>query len=186
VDDTIKVCLVVHRRKKRHDRSCPTVTKGAKGSAKPFDARLRALGIEHGLTRIEQEVLRGFSMGISARELSEQMLVTPNAVKAIMRSMMLKMGVKSRLALAANVYAESTKQPELSQRQPESIDASTSNIELVLNKAIEVIGDRDKAMRWLGTPVPALDYATPISLLGTIEGKMRVEDVLGQVEHGVW
>jgi len=56
----------------------------------------------------------------------------------------------------------------------------------MIDRAIEVIGNRDEAMRWLGTPVPGLDYATPISLLGTSEGARRVEDVLGQIEHGVW
>ena len=59
-------------------------------------------------------------------------------------------------------------------------------LESVIDRATEVIGDRDEAMRWLGTPVRALDYATPISLLGTSEGTERVEDVLGQMEHGVW
>ena len=60
------------------------------------------------------------------------------------------------------------------------------SVESVIDRAIEVMGDRDEAMRWLGTPVRALDYATPISLLGTSEGATRVEDVLGQMEHGVW
>jgi putative toxin-antitoxin system antitoxin component (TIGR02293 family) len=59
-------------------------------------------------------------------------------------------------------------------------------LESVINRAAQVIGDRDEAMRWLGTPVRALDYATPISLLATREGVTRVEDVLGQMEHGVW
>jgi putative toxin-antitoxin system antitoxin component (TIGR02293 family) len=59
-------------------------------------------------------------------------------------------------------------------------------LESVIVRATQVIGDRDEAMRWLGTPVRTLDYATPISLLGTSEGTARVEDVLGQMEHGVW
>ena len=32
----------------------------------------------------------------------------------------------------------------------------------------------------------ALDYATPVSCLGTHQGAMRVNDVLTQIEHGVW
>jgi hypothetical protein len=59
-------------------------------------------------------------------------------------------------------------------------------VEPVIGRAIEVIGGRDEALRWLGTPVRALDYATPISLLGTSEGIARVHDVLGRMEHGVW
>lgn len=61
-----------------------------------------------------------------------------------------------------------------------------SALDAVVTRAIEVIGDRIEAMRWLGTPVRALNYATPISLLGTPEGLTRVADVLGQMEHGIW
>jgi putative toxin-antitoxin system antitoxin component (TIGR02293 family) len=53
-------------------------------------------------------------------------------------------------------------------------------------KATDVFGDADAAFRWLGTPVAALDYATPISCLGTHQGAIRVNDVLTQIEHGVW
>ncbi len=56
----------------------------------------------------------------------------------------------------------------------------------IIGRATEIIGDRQEAMRWLGTPVRGLDYATPISLLGTDEGAQRVNDILGQIEHGVW
>ena len=59
-------------------------------------------------------------------------------------------------------------------------------VESVIAKATDVIGDKDDAMRWLGTPIPALNYATPISLLGSKDGITRVEDVLGRMESGVW
>jgi putative toxin-antitoxin system antitoxin component (TIGR02293 family) len=71
-----------------------------------------------------------------------------------------------------------------------SMENAASNQEIILpsmiERATEVIGDRQEAMRWLGTPVRGLDYATPISLLGTEEGAQRVNDILGQIEHGVW
>jgi len=53
-------------------------------------------------------------------------------------------------------------------------------------RATEVLGDQDAALRWLETPVAALDYATPVSVLGTPQGVTRVNDVLTQMEHGVW
>jgi putative toxin-antitoxin system antitoxin component (TIGR02293 family) len=53
-------------------------------------------------------------------------------------------------------------------------------------RAIEVLGTREKALRWLKTPVRTLDDKTPLSLLGGPDGIMRVEDVLGRTEHGVW
>ena len=55
----------------------------------------------------------------------------------------------------------------------------------VLDRAVEVIGGKDEAMRWMGTPVRALDYATPVSLLGDRKGREAILTVLGRLEHGV-
>ena len=55
-----------------------------------------------------------------------------------------------------------------------------------IDAATEVIGNRDEAMRWVGIPVRALDFATPIARPGTREGTAHVEDMLGQMAHGVW
>jgi putative toxin-antitoxin system antitoxin component (TIGR02293 family) len=60
-----------------------------------------------------------------------------------------------------------------------------SNVEVILKRAIEVIGTREKAMRWLGTPVRALDYATPVSLLSSAAGAEQVLATLTNLEHGV-
>jgi uncharacterized protein (DUF2384 family) len=70
----------------------------------------------------------------------------------------------------------------------ESREAGSTNqvLKEMIERVTQVIGDRQEAMRWLGTPVRGLDYATPISLLGTDEGVTRVNDILGQIEHGVW
>ena len=59
-------------------------------------------------------------------------------------------------------------------------------IDEMIGRATEVIGNREEAMRWLGTPVRALNFATPISILGTKDGIERVNDVLGQMEYGIW
>ena len=56
----------------------------------------------------------------------------------------------------------------------------------VTARAIEVFGSREKALRWLKTPVRSLGDQTPLSLLTTTEGVARVQDILGRVEHGVW
>jgi Protein of unknown function (DUF2384) len=60
------------------------------------------------------------------------------------------------------------------------------NFDSTVAKATELLGSEAEALRWLGTPVAALDFATPISLLGTPKGAGRVHDVLTQMEHGVW
>lgn len=58
-------------------------------------------------------------------------------------------------------------------------------IDEVIERAEAVIGDREEALRWIGTPVAAFGYATPISLLSTPEGKQRVLAILEQLEYGV-
>jgi putative toxin-antitoxin system antitoxin component (TIGR02293 family) len=55
----------------------------------------------------------------------------------------------------------------------------------VMRRATEVLGDEPSAMRWLGTPVRALDYATPISLLHDAKGREAVLSVLGRLQHGI-
>jgi len=64
--------------------------------------------------------------------------------------------------------------------------ADESTLKNLIDQAIDVLGSRDEAYRWLGTPIRALNFATPISLIGTADGLTRVTDLLGQIEHGVW
>ena len=64
-------------------------------------------------------------------------------------------------------------------------DAPLTDLDAIAQRAIEVLGDREKGLRWLGTPVRALDYATPISRLSEPSGPEQVLAVLTQLEHGV-
>jgi putative toxin-antitoxin system antitoxin component (TIGR02293 family) len=51
--------------------------------------------------------------------------------------------------------------------------------------AEEVLGDAEKAGRWLQRPNRALGGATPLGHLATELGARQVEDVLGRIAHGV-
>ena len=53
-------------------------------------------------------------------------------------------------------------------------------------RAVEVLGSSEKALRWLHAPIRSLGDQTPTSLLGSPQGIARIEDALGQIEHGVW
>ena len=72
-----------------------------------------------------------------------------------------------------------TKELEHVDKAPELDDLNA-----VIERAVEVIGDRDKTYRWLGALVRAIAYATPISLLATAEGRHQVLAVLSRLEHG--
>lgn len=51
--------------------------------------------------------------------------------------------------------------------------------------AEEALGDRDRALRWLGKPNRALGGKTPMMLLGSDAGAVVVEQVLERIAHGV-
>ncbi|MEQ9223983.1 MAG: DUF2384 domain-containing protein [Salinisphaeraceae bacterium] len=51
--------------------------------------------------------------------------------------------------------------------------------------AEDVIGDRDMAIDWMGTPNRALGGETPGGYAGTEAGAREVEKLLGRLAHGV-
>src|SRR5260370_993058 len=55
-----------------------------------------------------------------------------------------------------------------------------------LAKAINVLGDKKKAVHWLTTPNRALGDEVPLTLLDTSAGIQEVESVLDRVEYGVY
>jgi putative toxin-antitoxin system antitoxin component (TIGR02293 family) len=57
---------------------------------------------------------------------------------------------------------------------------------VIFSRAKEVFGSEEDALRWLGTPVPALDCETPISHLAQPNGEQDILTVLGRLEHGVF
>jgi putative toxin-antitoxin system antitoxin component (TIGR02293 family) len=52
--------------------------------------------------------------------------------------------------------------------------------------AEEVFGDRERALRWLREPKQRFDLRTPIDLLATDVGARLVEEMLLQIDHGVF
>lgn len=56
----------------------------------------------------------------------------------------------------------------------------------IFAKAIEVMGSEDRARAWLTEPAMALDRRKPIDLMATPAGTELVEDLLVQLEYGVY
>ena len=61
----------------------------------------------------------------------------------------------------------------------------TSQIEEILKLAAAVLGDREKAAKWLSRPRLALDNRAPIHLIGEKDGFERVQHLLLRIEYGV-
>jgi putative toxin-antitoxin system antitoxin component (TIGR02293 family) len=56
----------------------------------------------------------------------------------------------------------------------------------VFASAVELIGDEEKAIQWLGTPNRALGGERPLDQLDTDMGARMVEDILGRIAYGVY
>ncbi|MCZ2079941.1 MAG: DUF2384 domain-containing protein [Bryobacterales bacterium] len=56
----------------------------------------------------------------------------------------------------------------------------------VYANAVEMIGDQEKAIEWLGTPNRALGGERPLDHLDTDVGAQMVDDILGRIAYGVY
>jgi uncharacterized protein (DUF2384 family) len=88
------------------------------------------------------------------------------------------------IAVAPERVTGSRERSTTSQLEPSHMDQQV-DVQPTIQRVLEVIGSREEAMRWLGTPVRALDYATPISRLCDPTGREEVLSVLSKLEHGV-
>jgi len=68
-----------------------------------IDEVLVQISAEYRLTVREQQALRGVLLGLSSKEVAQQMEISPNTVKAFLRLIMGKMGVSSRAAIVAKL-----------------------------------------------------------------------------------
>jgi uncharacterized protein (DUF2384 family) len=76
--------------------------------------------------------------------------------------------------------------PATGEKRVVEIKAEARPIVEVTARAMEVFGTRERALRWLNSPVRSLGDQTPLSLLNSPEGVAQVQDTLGRAEHGVW
>ncbi len=56
----------------------------------------------------------------------------------------------------------------------------------VYDLSVKVFGDKEKALRWLNREKHRFDERTPLQMLRTEVGGRLVENMLGQIEHGMF
>jgi putative toxin-antitoxin system antitoxin component (TIGR02293 family) len=73
-------------------------------------------------------------------------------------------------------------------REPLSADESDKFARLVrtFDQAVTVFGDAERARRWLLSPKKRFDQRTPMQMLRTDLGGRMVEEMLGQIDHGMF
>lgn len=56
----------------------------------------------------------------------------------------------------------------------------------VVSEADRVFGSTDKSDRWLRTPIKRMANQTPLELLRSEAGALLVNEILGQIDHGMF
>ncbi len=92
-------------------------------------------------------------------------------------------GVLATLLTSARHASRNRATAELVQRWMQN-HAPTTQIEEISILASAVIGDRDKATKWLSESNPAMDNRPPIDLIGEKDGYDRVKNLLLRIEYG--
>lgn len=65
-------------------------------------------------------------------------------------------------------------------------ESPANNLTETLARALALFEDEDRLNRWLNKPVIALNGERPIDLLGSPAGLIRVNQILGRIEHGIY
>ena len=76
----------------------------------------------------------------------------------------------------------------IAKHEPLSKDESDKAVRVarVTNKDEHVFGEAQRAWRWLRTPQPRFDGKTSIEMLATDAGSRLVEEMLIQIDHGMF
>jgi putative toxin-antitoxin system antitoxin component (TIGR02293 family) len=93
-----------------------------------------------------------------------------------------------RAEIDALVIPARTLQHRRSRRERLTVEESDRVLRIirVLSQAEEVYGSRERALAWLRRPHPRLDGRAPISLLKTDTGSRIVEEMLIQIQEGMF
>ncbi len=93
-----------------------------------------------------------------------------------------------RSEIDAAIIPLRTLQHRRSRREKLTVEESDRVLRVirVLSLAESVYGSRERALAWLRNPHPQLDGRAPLSLLNTDTGSRIVEELLGQIDEGMF
>jgi putative toxin-antitoxin system antitoxin component (TIGR02293 family) len=81
-----------------------------------------------------------------------------------------------------------TLQHRRSRREKLTMEESDRVLRMIrtLSSAEEIYGSRERALAWMRRPQPRLEERTPLSLLTTDTGSRLVEELLVQIDEGMY
>ena len=105
------------------------------------------------------------------------------ALQSLQQSLQLsREGLSQMLSMPERTLARRQKQKRLTADESDRL----IRVARVMAHAIQVLGSRDKAARWLRAGNRALGGSAPLSLLDTDIGAQQVSEVLGRIEYGIY
>ena len=147
-----------------------TKTKHADPSSKAPKRTSRRLSIETILGQAQKQVMQRETLKIEAADIKSW--ATHFSASEI-----------ERLVIPKRTLARRTSKSE--PLSPEETDKAL-RLARIGAEADRVFGDHQKASRWLRKPNPALSGQAPLELLATEIGALAVDELLGQIDHGMF
>ena len=123
----------------------------------------------------------------SAASEKEILRIVEERLAASVIKRLLGLGLE-RAEIDATVIPSRTLQHRRSRRERLTLEESDRVLRLVriLSTAEAVYGSRERALAWLRRPHPRLDGRSPISLIKTDTGSRIVEELLTQIDEGMF
>jgi putative toxin-antitoxin system antitoxin component (TIGR02293 family) len=123
----------------------------------------------------------------SAASEQEILRIVEGRLAASVIKRLLGLGLE-RAEIDAAVIPSRTLQHRRSRRERLTLEESDRVLRLVrvLSTAEAVYGSRERALGWLRRPHPRLDGRSPISLIKTDTGSRIVEELLTQIDEGMF
>src|SRR5882672_1882053 len=132
--------------------------------------------------------LMGGKLGVSKIRSGEDLAslvdkqLPATAVKALVR------GGLSDAEVYRLIVPRRTLAHRIAKHQPLSRDESDKAVRVarITAMAEQVFGEPRRAWRWLRIPKRRFDTKTPVEMLATEAGARLVEEMIGQIEHGIF
>jgi putative toxin-antitoxin system antitoxin component (TIGR02293 family) len=123
----------------------------------------------------------------SAASEQEILRIVEERLAASVIKRLLGLGLE-RAEIDATVIPSRTLQHRRSRRERLTLEESDRVLRMVriLSTAEAVYGSRERALGWLRRPHPRLDGRSPISLVKTDTGSRIVEELLTQIDEGMF
>jgi putative toxin-antitoxin system antitoxin component (TIGR02293 family) len=141
-----------------------------------------------GLEILHKKVLYMKSVGIRARNLQQTIdLLRKGLPTSSLDKLHRKMGISnSELARITHIAIRTLQRRKKQGRFNTCESERLLRIEILFDKAVDVLGDVEAARAWIKTPVKALAGETPLDYCDTEPGAREVGNLLGRIEHGVF